>query len=99
MMLRYSIAVVVGLLMMANTAFAQPAFNMTDTTFNACSGFFYDSGGPSGFSSGYQPNESYVWTVCPSSTSLMSFNFSQMNLDTTVGASGAQRLNWHEIIN
>lgn len=66
----------------AALAQAQPAYNMTDSSFSSCSGLFYDSGGPAGGNSGYQPNENYVWTVCPTGNDLMRFNFSQFNLDT-----------------
>ncbi|MDT0559616.1 PKD domain-containing protein, partial [Ichthyenterobacterium sp. W332] len=36
--------------------------NMTNGTFNQCSGVFYDSGGPSGT---YGDNENLVTTICP----------------------------------
>ncbi len=40
-----------------------PVYNITNGTINACSGDFYDSGGPSG---SYQSSENYTFTIYPS---------------------------------
>ena len=38
---------------------------MENGSVTTCTGIFYDSGGPTGF---YQPNENYVFTICPDRT-------------------------------
>ena len=53
--------------------------NMGNGTSNACSGYFFDSGG-SGTGSPYSANENYTYVLCPGSGSFVTVNFFDFNL-------------------
>lgn len=55
------------------------AYTMQNGTVNACSGGFYDTGGPN---SAYQPNENFVETFCSGNSDRLRFNFNWMSLGT-----------------
>jgi hypothetical protein len=63
----------------AGTVLVGASFTMQNGTVNACSGGFFDSGGPA---ASYGPNEDLVQTFCSSNGQRLRFDFSAMNLGT-----------------
>lgn len=63
----------------ADTVDVGESFTMQNGTVNACSGGFYDTGGPN---SNYSPNEDFTQTFCSDNGQRLRFNFNWMSLGT-----------------
>lgn len=63
----------------ADTVSVGASFTMQNGTVNACSGGFYDSGGPA---NPYNANEDFIQTFCSSNGERLRFTFSAMSLGT-----------------
>ena len=70
------------LFFIALKSFSQNITLNTNGSSTQCSGNFYDSGGSGTTGAGkYGNNQTYTWTICPTSTSLVSLTFTTFDVD------------------
>ena len=62
--------------------FSQTILMNANGNSSTCTGNFYDSGGNAAGNTGkYAANQSFVWTICPSSPGLISMNFTTFDVE------------------
>jgi hypothetical protein len=76
--------ILVGLLLVAGTALAQPRYNMSNRTVSDCEGTLVDSENSKDpqFPTGYDHNEDYYFSICLPGSPKITINFSVFQLET-----------------